>query len=219
MAHDRRPRLVSGYVLLIALAPALSRGSELSASHASATREPAPDSRLATVGNPTAPPDAFEKNALGVEFGFGLLGEAWNLNERREWLVDGSLAIWWAFANGAGLVIEFHAMRVFQRPSRTAFVNGLTPILRWRLRHAEPWSVFVEFGPGISWSDTRVPPRGTRFNYLIQVGTGLTRRLGRQTHAVVGFRGLHISNNSREGRDRNPDIEALGGYAGLSVVF
>jgi hypothetical protein len=165
------------------------------------------------------PPDPFEKSALGVEFGLGLLGEAWNLNERREWLADGSLVIWWAFANGAALVIEFHAIRVFQRSSRNAFVNGLTPILRWRLRHAEPWSVFVEFGPGISWSDTVVPPRGTRFNYLIQAGTGLTRRLGRQMHAVVGLRWLHVSNNSREGRDRNPDIEALGGYAGLSVVF
>jgi Lipid A 3-O-deacylase (PagL) len=188
-------------------------------SQASTTHEPAPDSRRVTVADPTQPADAFGKHALGVEFGVGLLGEAWNLNERREWLADGSLAIWWAFANGARLVIEFHAMRVFQRPSRAAFVNGLTPILRWRLRHAEPWSVFVEFGPGISWSDTAVPPRGTRFNYLIQAGTGLTRRLGRQTHAVVGFRGIHISNNSLEGRDRNPDIEALGGYAGLSVVF
>jgi hypothetical protein len=218
MTHDRRPRLVSAYLILIVLAPALSPGSEVSA-HASPIREPAGDSRLQAVGDPPPARDAFETNALGVEFGVGLLGEAWNLNERREWLADGSVGIWWAIGNGAGLVVEFHAMRVFQRPSRAAFVNGLTPTLRWRLHHAEPWSVFVEFGAGISWSDTTVPPRGTRFNYLIQAGTGVTRRLGRQTHAIVGFRGLHISNNSREGRDRNPDIEALGGYAGVSVVF
>lgn len=37
------------------------------------------------------------------------------------------------------------------------------------------------------------------------------RRVGRQTHAVVGLRLRHLSNNDREGLGRNPDIEAIGG--------
>jgi hypothetical protein len=38
-------------------------------------------------------------------------------------------------------------------------------------------------------------------------------------HAVAGFRWIHLSNNGREGHDRNPDIQALGGYAAVSVGF
>jgi hypothetical protein len=47
----------------------------------------------------------------------------------------------------------------------------------------------------------------------------MTRRLTRQAHAVASVRWLHLSNASREGRNRNPDIEAVGGYVGVSVGF
>jgi hypothetical protein len=71
----------------------------------------------------------------------------------------------------------------------------------------------------MSWSDTVTPPRGTRLNYMTLTSVGLTRRLTRQTHAVASFRWMHLSNASLEGRNRNPDIEALGGYFGLFVGF
>jgi hypothetical protein len=156
---------------------------------------------------------------MGLEFRFGVLGEAWNLNDRREWLMDGSAAVWWTFANRVMLVTEFHATRVFQEPSRPAFVNGFTPVVRWRVFEPGPWKLFVELGPGISWSDTRVPPRGTRFNYLLLAGAGLSRRITRQSHAIVSGRWVHLSNNGREGRGRNPDIEAIGGYTGIALAF
>lgn len=161
----------------------------------------------------------FGRNALGVDFGLGLLGEAWNLNGPREWLADGTLGVWWAFANRAAVVFEFHATRVLQRPSRNAFVTGLAPLLRLEVLEKPTWSLIVDVGAGVSWSDTTVPPRGTRFNYLVLADSAVTRRIGRQSHAVVGFRWLHVSNNGLEGRSRNPDIEALGGYAGLSMAF
>ena len=164
-------------------------------------------------------PLPFEKGALGLEFALGVYNEAWNLNDRREWLVDGTAGVWWSFADRAMLVTEFHAARVFQAPSRAAYINGFTPLLRWRLFQPRSWTVFVDVGPGISWSDTAVPPRGTRFNYLLLAGTGVSRRIGRQTHAVAGFRWIHVSNNGRDGRGRNPDIEALGGYGGISVAL
>ena len=172
--------------------------------------------------SPNAEADAtalFDAGGIGIEFALGAFNEAWNLNDRREWLVDGTASVWWAFRDGAMLVTEFHAARVFQNPSRAAWVNGFTPLLRWRLLEPGAWTLFVDVGPGISWSDTTVPPRGTRFNYLLLAGSGLARRLGRQSHAIVGFRWLHVSNNGREGRGRNPDIEALGGYAGVSLSF
>jgi hypothetical protein len=172
-------------------------------------------------------PSPLEGGTIGLEIAGGLFIEAWNLNDRRESLVEGSAGVWWCMIDRLTVQFEFHAMRVFQDPNRAAFINGFTPVVRWHFfaspqqppSSASQWSVFVEVGPGISWSDTRVPPRGTEFNYLALAGGGLMGRLGRQTHMVTGFRWLHISNNGLEGRARNPDIEAFGGYAGISVAF
>ncbi len=161
----------------------------------------------------------FVRGALGVEFTGGLFREAWNFNGNTEALIDGSAGVWWTFLRGSMLVVEFHATRVFQESSRNAFVHALTPVLRFRIWERPDWHVFTDLGPGISWSDTAVPPRGTRFNYLALAGGGVMRRVGRQTRAIASFRWLHLSNASLEGRSRNPDIEALGGYAGVSIAF
>ncbi len=182
---------------------------------------------LAYAGQEEGTPSPLRRGTLGIEITGGVFIEAWNLNDGREALVEGRAAVWWTVIDNLTLLFEFHALRVFQDPSRAAFVNGFTPVARWHAlkggRHpvdALPtWSAFVELGPGISWSDTRVPPRGSEFNYLALAGGGLMGRLGRQTHVLAGFRWVHLSNNSLEGRARNPDIEALGGYAGISVAF
>ena len=168
-------------------------------------------------GRPPAEP--FARNSLGVEFGATALVEAWNLNERREWLACGHVSVWWALHDRVALVMELQATRVMQSPARAGFVQGFTPLVRFRLATLRPLGLFAELGPGISWSDTRVPPRGTRFNYLWVVGGGVSRRLARHAEAVAAFRWLHLSNNGREGRDRNPDIEALGPYAGVRLSF
>jgi hypothetical protein len=162
--------------------------------------------------------DPFSRNTVGIEFGFGLLGEAWNLNADREWLVDGTASAWWAFASGGALVIEFHNLRIFQT-GPNPFVQGFSPLFRWRMRERGSWRLYAEFGPGISWSDRVTPPRGTKFNYLIQGGFGVQRRLGASTHLLTSLRLLHVSNSGREGRQRNPDIEALGIQTGLMVAF
>jgi hypothetical protein len=170
-------------------------------------------------GGTPANPGPFVRGAVGIELGLGLLGEAWNLNRGREWLADGSLSVWWAFLNRATLVITFHATRVFQEPVRDAFVTGVTPGVRFQMVRRDAWGLFSEIGIGPSWSDTVVPQLGTRFNYLGQTGIGVSRRLGRQVHGLGGFRWIHLSNNGREGHDRNPDIQALGGYAAVNIGF
>jgi len=213
LRHDRRVRRVRAWPAALLLAVA-------QAADARAADEPsAPAPHAVAAAAPDVPAHPFDRGALGVEFTLGWLGEAWNLNDGREWLLDGTAAVWWSFADRLMLVTAFHAARVSQGTPRPAFVNGFSPQLRYALRRSERWTLFVELGPGISWSDTTVPPRGTRFNYLLLAGSGVSRRLTRQCHALAAFRWLHISNNGREGRGRNPDIEALGGYGGLAVVF
>jgi hypothetical protein len=161
----------------------------------------------------------FGRNSLGVELTGALLVEAWNLNERREYLAGANVAIWWAFRERAALVVEMHATRVYQDRPRHGFVQGLAPLVRWQVYRADTWAFFAEAGPGISWSDTRVPPRGTRFNLLAIGSAGVTHRINTHSEAIVGFRWLHLSNAGREGRARNPDIEALGPYAGVRFSF
>jgi hypothetical protein len=215
MVFDPLLRLVVVHVSILLLALVAAGGEARAQPPVDEARVPPP----VGAGDADKPRGLFEKGSIGVEAGGAALGEAWNLNDRREWLADGSLGVWWAFARRATLVVEFHVTRVFQDSSRDASVNGLVPLVRWRLADTRAGSLFVELGPGISWSDTRVPPRGTQFNYLIQGGAGFVRRLGQQTQAVIGARWLHLSNASREGRSRNPDIEALGGYAGVVLAF
>jgi len=161
----------------------------------------------------------FQRGLVGLEFGGGAMTEAWNLNGARETLINTTFALWWTYQEGRSLVVEFHTASVFQEAPRTAFVQALVPILRCRVLQRGQSSVFIEMGAGLSWSDTVTPPRGTRLNYLTLTSVGLTRRLTRQTHAVASLRWLHLSNASLEGRNRNPDIEALGGYFGLFVGF
>src|SRR5690606_15086976 len=124
----------------------------------------------------------------------------------------------WSFKEGFTLVVRFHNIRVFQA-TENAFVQGFSPVVRWRMRERGSWRFYAEVGPGISWSDVTVPPRGTKFNYLFEGGGGVQRRLGPNTQLVLGATFLHISNNGREGRGRNPDIEAIGPHVAISVTF
>jgi hypothetical protein len=168
---------------------------------------------------PPARVEPFSRTTIGVEFAGAVLTEAWSANETHEWLAVGNAGIWWAFLDHVTFVLELQATRVFQSPSRNAFVQGLTPVFRWRVHDAYPWAVFVELGPGVSWSDTPVPVRGTRFNYLLVAGGGVTRRLSGRSQVLAGLRWLHLSNAGRAGRGRNPDIQSLGPYAGFGLSF
>ena len=214
--RSRRARTPAALVLALVLSPTLAGAGQAAASTDVDT--PAVEGPTFQVG-PLRSIGPFVGGTMGVEFGAGGLGELWHLNGSREWLVGGSAGVWWSFRDGRALIVKFHATEVFQREPRAAFVNGFVPSLRWRLAELARMDVFAELGLGITWSDTRVPPRGTRFNYLAEAAVGVTRRVGRQTHAVVGLRLLHLSNNDREGTGRNPDIEAMGGYAALAVGF
>jgi hypothetical protein len=169
-----------------------------------------------------APPDPpaapFARHATSLEFSTAVMQEAWNYNEAHEWLFEGSGSMWWAFKKGLAVGIEWQHVRVFQM-TPDAWVQGFSPLFRWRYIERPSWNAFLEVGPGISWSDRPAPPRGTLFNYLFQSEAGVMRKLTTNAHAVAAFRFLHISNNGREGLDRNPDIEAMGLRLGLAIWF
>jgi hypothetical protein len=162
--------------------------------------------------------DPFQKGTVGVEIGFAPMAEIWNLNDRREEVIEGTASFWGSVTDRVALGIEFHHAFVLQH-TPGAFVQGLSPLVRWKVTRRPLWNWYVETGPGVSWSDLRTPPRGTKFNYLFQAGTGVMRRVGRSSHVMVAYRFLHLSNHGREGSDHNPDLEMMGVYAGWSFSF
>lgn len=146
------------------------------------------------------------------------MAEAWNLNERREEVIEGTASFWGAIGSRVALGVEFHHAWVLQHVPG-AFVQGVSPLIRIKLTNRPRWNWYAETGPGVSWSDLTTPIRGTKFNYLFQAGTGAIRRMSPTSHLLVAYRFFHLSNNGREGKDHNPDLEMMGPYVGWSFSF
>jgi hypothetical protein len=160
----------------------------------------------------------FEKGSVGIELGVAPLVEIWNINEERERVIEGTAAVWGAVSDRVGVGLEFHQAWVVQ-DAPGAFVQGLSPLVRVKLTRRPQWNWFADAGPGFSWSDIATPVRGTRFNYLFQFGTGALKRMSATNHLVIAYRFFHLSNHGREGKDRNPDLEMMGGYVAWSFSF
>ena len=147
-----------------------------------------------------------------VDVGTMFLREAWDFNGATETLagmvVGADHRVW----RGVAVRGELLALRVWQDDA-DAWLGGFTLGTRMRLRNygTRP---FVELAVGLSNATGPVPPAGTRFNYLAVIGIGVERPVGTARLAVTG-RWVHASNNGRDGRHRNPDIQSLG--AVLSV--
>jgi hypothetical protein len=142
--------------------------------------------------------------------------EAWELNDSPEQLLGLHAGLdrrmWRGVAvRGEGLILHVH-----QNGSDT-WMRGATLAMRAR-RRARRVQVFLDVGGGLATAARRVPPTGTRFNYLLLLGGGLEVPWSR-AHVLLGTRWFHISNGGREGRLANPDIQSLGGFAGLGYRF
>ena len=162
--------------------------------------------------------DPFRASSFGIELGGGAYVEAWNLNGSSEWIVEGTAGGWWTPSDGIMVLGQFHGSHVDQDTVPNAFLKGFSLLTRFRVRNDHRnWDPFLEIGPGMVWSKTEVPATGTRFNFLILAGAGISRRLSARTHLTTGFRWFHLSNANRQGRGRNPDIQALGGFAAVTI--
>ena len=164
------------------------------------------------------PDDPLARRAWALDLtGHGAL-EAWNYNGNHEELAGYFAGFTYGIREGLTVKVASPLYRVWQRGT-DGYLFGLTWGLRGRIARRPKWSAFWELEVGISESDTHVPPRGTRFNYLAMGGGGVLIRIGPAWHALAGMRWVHVSNNSLAGRSRNPDIEAIGPTIGLLYGF
>jgi hypothetical protein len=172
----------------------------------------------AQAGAAAAGDDPFSRHAWNLELtGHGAL-ETWNYNVSHEEMTAIVPGFTYGLGKGAVLKVGLPLYRVWQR-GIDGYVLGVTWGVRSRFIRRTRWSLFWEFEVGISEADTYVPPGGTRFNYLALGGAGAAVRLTHGLHALAGLRWVHVSNNGLAGRNRNPDIEAMGPMVGVLIGF
>jgi hypothetical protein len=124
----------------------------------------------------------------------------------------------YGLGNGITLKAAWPIYYISQRGTNACLLAA-TMGVRARIYRRGRLSVFLEGEIGVSEADTLVPPRGTRFNYLALGGVGFTTRIGSAVHLLTGLKLLHLSNNGLAGRDRNPDIEAIGPHVAVLIGF
>lgn len=154
--------------------------------------------------------------AWRVDVGVAALGEAWDVNESTDSLaglvVGADRRAWRGWSIRGELLI----LRVLQQPD-AAWLGGLTvgTRMRWGQANVRP---VADVAVGLSSATRPVPQRGTTFNYLAVIGAGAEVPLRSLILTVTG-RWIHASNNGREGRHRNPDIQALGAVVGVGWEY
>ena len=142
-----------------------------------------------------------------VDGGVMVLREAWDFNESVETLAGVVVGVDRRVWRGLAVRGELLGLRVWQ-DGDDAWLSGFSvgARTRWGSGRTRP---VVDVGVGLSTASTPVPSRGTHFNYLAVIGGGVEHAAGPVVLAVTG-RWFHASNNGREGRHLNPDIQALG---------
>ena len=167
---------------------------------------------LVDVLPPGRGPDGRDPWHLELTAGFYV--EAWDLNVYKEQLIGGAVTLSRQMTPNWTVGVETNLLHVNQDPGGDVFLPTVSLMLRWSAFRVGETSVFLESGGGASYASNEVPNRGTRFNLIFQSGAGIVRSLSPRLDLVGGLRWLHVSNNSLDGRDRNPDIQALGLYVG-----
>lgn len=169
-------------------------------------------------GSSSASDDPFAARSWQLELSAHSAVEAWNYNISHEEIYGGFAGLSYGVRDGLALTAGAPLFYVSQR-GVDAWVLGATFGVRGRICRRHRTSVFLGFEVGISEADTFVPPRGTRFNYLALGSAGMTVRVRRSVHVVAALKWIHLSNNGLAGRQRNPDIEALGPQLALLIGF
>lgn len=142
--------------------------------------------------------------------------EAWELNDSVEHLTGLQAGIdrrvWRSMAIRAeGMVLHVH------QDGDDTWLRGASLGMRARKR-VRTAQLFLDIAGGWAGAGERVPPSGTKYNYLAIIGGGVEAPWSR-VRVTLSARWLHLSNGGREGRLANPDIQSLGGFAGVGYAF
>lgn len=119
--------------------------------------------------------------------------------------------VWDSFAIGAeASVLGFYSGN---GDDTEAFSLGV--FLRHHFVETKNYTIFFDalFAP--TYADSPTPGDGTHFNFITRLGFGTTVPIAEKLDFIGGVRFFHLSNANMHGRDENPAINGVQGYAGL----
>jgi len=133
----------------------------------------------------------------------------------------GHLGMGYYFWDNISINLEFVAGGVDPDFADTSSAVGFDLIGRWHFFESDDqnFSVFLEGGAGMLWTDDPFPAAGTHQNFTPQAGLGLTWDVGQRVRLLSGVRWHHISNADKTGEDRNPGYDGVMVYAGFNLTF
>jgi len=169
------------------------------------------------AASPTSDAGDRERGRYGVRlFGVGLDGVA-----RHDGLYGGGLGFDAFLDDHISLGFEvagYEARQDEQIPDRTA--TSAAVFGRYWIEPRSAPAFYVEVGSGGIVLKERFPTRrGTRFNFITQVGTGMRVELSDDLGLLLGVRYAHVSNADLKGDERNPGFDGLGGMVGIALRF
>ncbi len=129
-------------------------------------------------------------------------------------------AVEYSWSGNLAFVFEFVGYFVDQR-ANDAWGGGFNILTRWKFYNHQNTSLFFDGGAGIAEFSKRVPaPDGTHFNFTLHAGIGLKHQINDDLIIHAGLRYIHISNAGLKGSgNRNPGIDGLGAYIGLTLNY
>ncbi|HZL35433.1 MAG TPA: acyloxyacyl hydrolase [Tepidisphaeraceae bacterium] len=171
--------------------------------------------RAARADDQSAPVTDFRAGTFDVAFdavyGHSFIGS-------QSQLESATVGVGYYFVDNISLSAEFSGFSV-QQPVRDSIITSGDLLLRNHLYNRGPFSLFIDFGGGLTYATQRVPASGTNFNFELETGVGFTYRLRDNTYLLAGARYLHFSNADMEGQARNPSVNAFEGYVGVMFTF
>jgi hypothetical protein len=164
----------------------------------------------------TSEPGLFSKGIWALELSGGYAAEFYPYDHEK--ITTGLLGVHYYFVENISVGLQLPGYG-FQQIGPDAHAFGLNLAFRDHFLHAGPSTLFVDLAGGISQADHTVPPTGTYFNFTLQGGLGATYRIAEHVDLMLGVHLFHLSNAAIRGINRNPDLNAAQGYAGVLFTF
>ncbi len=90
-------------------------------------------------------------------------------------------------------------------------------LFRWHFLVERDWTVYLDGGAGMQYTNEDVPRLGSKFNWTPQAGIGMSLDVGRDNRVLFGCRWHHQSNANLF--DSNPGRDSFLGYIQLNFPF
>jgi hypothetical protein len=166
--------------------------------------------------HPAPPATLFPQGTWDIEAAGGYASEVYPNDHIK--MATASLGVGYYVKDNFALSLQVPVYQ-FHLLDDNANAIGLNLSLRYHFYQAGKFTFFADIIGGLSQASRAVPPDGTHFNFTLQLGPGVTYRIADHVDLFGGARLFHLSNAAIEGIDRNPDLNAVEGYAGVMLTF